>query len=146
MSGPPDRSGDFVWAAFPERENPARPGPRHVGYIVALTGSASVNAVILAYTTSQPWRGPNPLGVHGFDAEAAAGMGQSRPFTLDLRRVAFVPITVNWFPDLTTANRGIVGRAPERVRMALELAVKELFRRSPELVERLGPLWPSPGR
>ena len=141
MSGAPYRSGDFVWSAFPERENPAQPGPRHVGYVAAITSSVRVNAVVLAYTTSQPWIGPAPVGVYGFDRDAAAAMGQSRPFTLDLRRMAFVPVTTDWFPDLTATDHGIVGRAPERLRAELERAATELFRRSPEVVERLGPLW-----
>jgi hypothetical protein len=144
LSDPPYRSGDFVWAAFPERENPARPGPRHIAYAVAITSGTSVNAVIVAYTTSQPWSGPRPPGVYGFGRGAAAEMGQARPFTLDLRRMAFVPMTVAWFPDLAAGTHGIVGRAPERLRLELELAAKELFRRSPEIVERLGPLWPTP--
>ncbi len=143
MSDPPFRSGDFVWSAFPERENPARPGPRHVGYVALTTSSERVDAAFLAYTASQPWTGgPRPPGVYAFNRETAASMGQSRSFTLDLRRMAAVPITAEWFPELNTPGRGIVGRAPERHRVAFEAATKELFRRHPENIERLVPLRP----
>jgi hypothetical protein len=83
-----------------------------------------------------------PPGLYSFGREAAASMGQSRPFTLDLRHLAAIPITVEWFPNLNTQNHGTIGRAPERLRNELEAAIKELFRRHPENIERLGPLWP----
>jgi hypothetical protein len=142
LNGPPYRAGHFVWSAFPERENPARPGPRHIGYVALTTGSERFHAVFLAYTTSRPWTGPKPLGLYTFDRDSAAAMGQPRAFTLDLRRMAAVPVTTEWFPDLNTPDHGIVGRAPEWRRVELEDTAKMLFRRSPEIVERLGPLWP----
>jgi hypothetical protein len=98
--------------------------------------------VFLAYTTSQPWSGPKPPGIYAYDRDAAAKMGHDRPFTLDLRRLAAVPVTAEWFPDLTAPHRGVVGQAPEQVRMELEAATKDLFRRRPEIIERLGSLWP----
>jgi hypothetical protein len=138
----PYRSGDFVWSNYPQRENPARPGPRHVGYVALSTGSYSDGTVWLAFTTSQPWNGPKPFGVYSVDRGTAAAMGQSRPFTLDLRRIANVPVTSEWFPDLDAPAHGIVGRAPERLRLAYEAALTELARRRPENIERLGPLTP----
>jgi hypothetical protein len=146
---PPFRSGDFVWSNFPERENPARPGGRHIAYTLAVTGVASAGgatqsmfALFAAYATSQPWTaGTKPPGVYEFSQDAAAAMGQSRPFTVDLRRVAAIPITSEWFPELDTPHRGIVGRAPEQLRMRFEEAAKSLFRRG--IVEQLGPLWPN---
>jgi hypothetical protein len=73
-------------------------------------------------------------------------MGQSRPFTLDLRRIAPLPVTEEWFPDLDTPDHGILGRAPEKLRLLYEAALTELARRRPENIERLGPLSPRPGR
>jgi hypothetical protein len=144
LSDAPYHSGDFIWCAFPARENPAHPGPRHIGYVAISTSTKDLgSAAFVSYTTSQPWTGGRkPAGVHEFGREAAAAMGQSRPFTLDLRRMAAVPITTEWFPDLNTPHRGIVGRAHERLRVELEAAAKDLFRRRPEIIERLGPLWP----
>ena len=94
------------------------------------------------YTTSQPWTGQRPFGLYTFDHDAAAEMGQSRPFTLDLRRMAAVPVTVRWFPDLNGPTHGKVGQANENLRVMLETAIKQLFSRHPGNVERLGPLWP----
>lgn len=143
LSEPPYRAGDFVWCAFPERENPARPGPRHIGYVALATSTERGDAALLAYTTSQPWIGRRrPPGIREFDRETAAGMGHGRAFVLDLRRMAALPVTAVWFPDLHTEDRGIVGRAPERLRVELETAATDLFRRRPEVIERLGPLWP----
>ena len=73
-------------------------------------------------------------------------MGQPKAFTLDLRRVAAVPVTLEWFPELDTANHGIIGRAPEHQRVAYEIALTELARRHPENIERLGPASPRPRR
>jgi hypothetical protein len=87
------------------------------------TNSSPANAVFLAYTTSQPWTGPRPFGLYAFDREAA------------------VPVTVEWFPNLNTASHGTIGRAPEKLRIILESAAKQLFSRRPENIERLGPLW-----
>ena len=146
MTEPPFRPGDFVWSAYPERENPARPGLRHIGYVTAVTGSLSVNAVFLAYTTSQLWHDPKPFGLTAFNRDEAAGMGQSRPFTLDLRRLAAVWATPEWFPDIGTPSCGVVGRAPQRLRVQIEATAKDLLRRHPDLIERLGPLWPGSRR
>ncbi len=114
MTDTPYCTGDFVWSNFPERENPARPGPCHIGYVALSTTSDQLNAVVLAYTTSQPWTGPKPPGLFSFNRDMAIIMGQARAFTLDLRRLAIVPVTVEWFSDLPSPDHGVVGRAPER--------------------------------
>ncbi len=142
MSLNPYRTGDFVWSNYPQSENPARPGPRHVGYVALSTSTDIDDLVWLAFTTSQPWTGTRPPGVYSVGRAAAEGMGQSRPFTLDLRRVANVPVTAEWFPELGTPGHGIVGRAPERLRLVYEAALTELARRHPENIERLGLLTP----
>ena len=142
----PYRSGDFVWSHFPQRENPARPGPRHVAYVVLSTSTAPGSTILVAFTTSQPWIGPRPSGLLSIDLETAAGMGQSRPFTLDLRRIAPLPVTEDWFPDLQASNHGVFGKAPERLRIMFEATLTELARRRPETIEHLGPISPRPGR
>jgi hypothetical protein len=73
-------------------------------------------------------------------------MGHSRPFTLNLRRLATVPVVAAWFPDLDTPDHGIIGRAPEKLRLEYEAALTELARRHPENIERLGPSAPRPRR
>jgi len=68
-------------------------------------------------------------------------MGQS-PFTLDLRRLAWVPLTEDWFPDLNKLDHGILGCASEERILGLEAAIRTLFTRRREIVEQLGPLRP----
>ncbi len=145
MIAPPFQAGDFVWSAFPERENPARPGPLHLAYTLAVSGVAggSLLSALCAYTTSQPWPGGAiPLGVRAFDRQEAAGLGQARPFVMDLRRLAFVPIAPAWFPQLDTPGAGIQGHATKALQRSLMQTTTELLIRRSELVERLGPLWP----
>ena len=130
-------------APNPERENPTRPGPLHIGCVAAGTGGVSGGTVFLAYTTSQLWTANvKPLGLYTFDRAEAATMGQPRPFTLDLRRLAIVPATIEWFPQIETPSRGVVGRATQQLREMLEAVAKDILRRRPDIIERLGPLWP----
>jgi hypothetical protein len=134
----PFRAGQFVWTAYPESEDPLSPGPEHIGYIFMVSAASEG---FVAYTTSRPWFGEKPSGIHVFDQAAAAEMGQDKAFVLDLRRIALLPLTVRWFPRLNTPGHGIVGQAPEKIREELETAAREIFRRRPEIVERLGPGW-----
>jgi hypothetical protein len=130
---------------------PALPGPRHLGYVIDVFAMGSQGAVheysaLIAYTTSQPWNSPVcPPGVFLFDAAAAAGFGQHRAFVLDLRRLAFIPVTVAWFPWLDTLE-GIQGRATQHWQRQFKQATEDLLLRRAEIIERLGPLWPKTGR
>ena len=49
--------GDFVWSNYSKREDLARPGPRHIGYVALSTGSVSAGLVVLV-STPQPGHGP----------------------------------------------------------------------------------------
>ena len=142
---PPYKRGDFVWCNYPQHENSVAPGPRHVGYVaIATEGSirGSDYAAILAYTSSQTWSGPTPPGVRRFSRDEAQTVGQQRPFHIDLRRSAFVPITAEWFPRLNEADRGVIGRAPQKLVKELEATLRRIYEHSPQNIERLGPLWP----
>ncbi len=145
MTAPPVHAGDFVWCAFPERENPARPGPVHLAYILAVSVATGTNqvSVLAAYTTSQIWPSSSlPLGVRVFDPHEAAALGQARPFVMDLRRLAYLPLKSAWFPQIDQPGSGIKGRAPKALQRQLIQITAELLDRHKELVERLGPLWP----
>jgi hypothetical protein len=138
------QAGDFAWCAFPERENPARPGPEHIGYVLAVTTTQPAT-VLIAYTTSRPWPYQAiPPGIVTFDLQAAQTMGQTRPFVMDLRRLAAIPLTPAWFPRLGQPSGGIVGTMPKPLQRRYSQAVEALFTRHPENIERLGPLWPPP--
>ena len=93
LSGEPPQPGDFVRTAFPQHENPARPAPRHIGYVVATVADAVGRMAFVAYTTSRLWDGPLPPWVRTFDRMRAAPLGQSRPFVLDARRLAALHIS-----------------------------------------------------
>lgn len=139
-----------MWCAFPERENPVQPSPsRHLAYTLAVSsvGGGTQLSALAAYTTSRPWPYPTvPLGVRIFDQAAAAQVGQHRAFLIDLRRLAYVPITQSWFPRLDELGRGIQGRASKQLQRECWQTADDLLRRHGELVERLGPLWPRGGR
>jgi hypothetical protein len=147
----PFREDDFVWCAFPEHENPAQPGPLHLGYTLAASSAvppvSPMPSALITYTTSRPWPPdmPLPLGVQAFNREAATRYGQSRAFVMDLRRIAFVPTTPAWFPRIEQPGHGIQGHAPKAEQRRFRQLANELAIRHSELVERLGPLWPRGG-
>nr|WP_294545952.1 hypothetical protein [uncultured Rhodopila sp.] len=142
MTDIPYRSGDFVWCAFPQRENPARPGPMHLTYVLATTGRASVLAAYktsrLSTETAAPARGR-----FKFSRDQALELGQQRAFELNLQRLAFVPMTAVWFPGLNQPDKGIQSHAPKRLQQQIWQAAEVILTRHDELVERLGPLWPT---
>ena len=145
MTRPALQHGDFVWCAFPEREAPLRPGPLHVAYTLAVAAVGGGHGVMVAYTTSQPWSGALPQGVVAFDGAEAAGLGQTRAFVLDLRRLAYLPLTAGWFPRVGEDGAGVLGRAPKALRDRVGAMAADLARRRPETLSRGGPLWRPPG-
>ena len=130
-----------MWCAFPEREVPLRPGPLHVAYTLAVAAVSGSYGVMAAYTTSQPWSGALPQGVIAFDSAEAANLGQARAFVLDLRRLAYLPLTAAWFPRVGEDGAGVLGRAPNVLRDRVNVMVTELAKRRPESLSRSGPLW-----
>jgi hypothetical protein len=133
----------FVWTMFPfgPPTRPNIPGPvRHIAYVLARRGDGVALQLLLAYTSSGPWRGTVqrlPVGVLEFDEVAARALNQ-RPFHIDLRCLARVPPTDAWFPDLATPSRGIVAVAGARVRDCILKAAELLAARSPRLIEVRG--------
>jgi hypothetical protein len=101
-------------------------------------------AAFVAYTTSQIQPDPLPQSVIRFDAPLAAEMGHAKPFLLNVGRIAAIPINSAYFPYLDQPGRGVIGRAPKSVQTAIQEAAKDILTRRPEVVERLGPLWPKP--
>jgi hypothetical protein len=128
--------GAFVKTPFPTSERPRRPGPLHICYCLAV----SRPIVIVAYSSSQSWPSATPLphGVRIFGTSEAARLSQ-RPFVLYLNRLARLPLTPQWFPELETISQGVVAVAPTVLRDQLLKTMTELARRRRELVQRLGP-------
>ena len=117
------------------------PGPLHVAYTLAVAAVGGGYGVMTAYTTSQTWAGALPHGVIAFDSAEAAGLGQTRAFVLDLRRLAYLPLTVAWFPRVREEGAGVLGRAPKVLRDRVNATATELAKRRPETLSRSGPLW-----
>ena len=111
---------------FPNREQPNRPGPKpRVGYVYAITPSGQ-GAAALLYTTTVLWSDPNvPLGVIAVDRRHAAALGQ-KPFTIDARTAAVLPVTTEYFPQLSHADHGIRGQAPIQLTRRIEAVMREL--------------------
>ena len=127
--------GAFVKTLFPTRENPKHAGPLHIGYCLAVAPPQA----LIAYTSSQRWPSatPTPFGVRVFNAQEALALSQ-RPFVLHLNRLARLPLTKDWFPELQRPSRGIIAIAPARLRDELLDIVEELLRRREHLVQKLG--------
>lgn len=144
MSASPIQDGSFVWTKFPfgPPDRPDLPGPvRHIAYVLATNSKPRVPILLLAYTSSGPWRGRSdalPAGVIEFDATVARAVGQS-PFHLDLRCLAQVPLVPAWFPDLETPGHGVVGIAPARLRSRIDTTLSGLVARNRDLIEIRGP-------
>lgn len=96
--------------------------------------------LLLAYTSSGPWRGAapgTPLGVIEFDAAAALEVNQ-RPFHLDLRCLARVLMAKRWFPRIEHPDRGVVAVAGPALRDRIFRSAGALAARSPQLIEIRG--------
>jgi hypothetical protein len=97
--------------------------------------------LLLAYTSSGPWRGAAPrlpLGVIEFEDAAARAVGQ-KPFHIDLRCLAQVPLADRWFPDLNCTGFGILGTVGARLRARIDVMLSDLVTRNRDLIEMRGP-------
>lgn len=141
MTEPPYLPGHFVWCNFPFSESPTSPGPRrHIGYILDIVGRRDrlyVAAALYTTTSSWPSGAPLPLGVIPVRDPKAAQMGQ-KPFVIDARRIALMPINSTFFPDLHRPEKGIQGTATETLKRQIEATMVRLVKR-PELLQILGP-------
>jgi hypothetical protein len=128
--------GAFVKTLFPTSERPRRPGLLHICYCLAVTRPI----VLMAYSSSQPWPAATPLppGVRIFEAAEAARLNQ-RPFVLYLNRLARLPLTPEWFPELSEPSQGVVAVAPAVLRDQLLKTMMELMQRRRDLIQKLGP-------
>lgn len=136
--------GSFVWTLFPfgPPDPPDRPGPvRHIAFVLAVDTKPATPQLLLAYTSSGTWRGSAdtvPQGVINFSEADAKAVGQ-RPFHMDLRCLARVPLTAAWFPDLAQPGHGVVGVAGARLQARIEKLLQELVMRNRGLIEMRGP-------
>lgn len=136
--------GSFVWTLFPfgPPDPPDRPGPvRRIAFVLAIDTKPSIPQLLLAYTSSGTWRGSAdavPQGVINFSEADAKAVGQ-KPFHMDLRCLAQVPLTSAWFPDLAQPGNGVVGVAAARLQARIEKMLQELVMRNRDLIQMRGP-------
>lgn len=141
--GPAIAEGAFVLTNFPfgPPNHPDRPGPvPHIAYCLGVQTTRRGPELILAYTSSGPWRPPGqtlPVGVIEFDRSAAAVLNQ-KPFHLDLRVLARVPPHSSWLPRLNSPNAGIIAWADRALRDRINDAAEQLARRHPEVIQIRG--------
>jgi hypothetical protein len=129
---------------FPFSEAPEAPGPRkHVAYIVDIVQRGNQAYVAAAlYTTTSPRSSPLPIGVIAIRDTNARKLNQ-RDFFIDARRIAYMPISTAFFPDLHHPGRGIQGEATKELHNKIETTLVKALKR-PELLELLGPERPVP--
>jgi len=137
------REGAFVLTNFPfgPLNRPDQPGPgQHIAYCLGVQITRAGLELILAYTSSGPWRPPGrtiPVGVIEFDHTTAKLLNQ-KPFHLDLRVLARVPPQPAWLPRLDAPDRGIIAWADRALRDRINAAAEHLARRRPDVIQIRG--------
>jgi hypothetical protein len=121
------RRGDYVLCNFPFRES-VGPGPSPHVVLCAATGrQGDVRFAIVFYTTSQTdYQGARRPRQYLFvSQEKAIELGQKTAFHVDASRIARLPLTREYFPELAGSSIFVHGRDPELVTRAEE-RLKEL--------------------
>jgi len=127
------RRGDYVLCNFPFRES-SGPGPSPHIVLCAATGRAgNARFAIVFYTTSQTdYPGlQRPRHYLLVNKARAVELGQKAAFVVDASRIARLPITSDYFPEMTgdaIAVRGndadFVAKVEERLRELIASGIK----------------------
>lgn len=122
------RRGDYVLCNFPFRE--ARgPGPSSHIALCAATGCQGDTAfAIVFYTTSRTaYQGARRPRQYLFVSQARAmELGQKTAFQVDASRIARLPLTAEYFPEMVGNGFPVRGRDPELV-TKVEERLRELI-------------------
>ncbi len=111
------RRGDYVLCYFPFREFRG-PGPSPRIVLCAATGrQGDTSFAIVFYTTSQTeYQGDRRPRQYLFVSRASAiGLGQKAAFQVDASRIARLPLTTDYFPEMVGHAIPARGRDPELV-------------------------------
>ncbi len=111
------RRGDYVLCNFPFRES-AGPGPSPHVVLCAATGRAgNANFAVVFYTTSQTdYQGVRRPRQYLFVDKARGGeLGQRTAFHIDASRIARLPLTPDYFPEMAGETIPIRGCDPDLV-------------------------------
>ena len=111
------RRGDYVLCNFPFRESRG-PGPSP--HIVLCAGTGRQGGAVFAivfYTTSQTdYQGTRRPRQYLFVRHARAmELGQKAAFQIDASRIARLPLTADYFPEMAGNAIAVHGRDPELV-------------------------------
>jgi hypothetical protein len=138
------RRGDFVLCNFPFREA-AGPGPSPHIVLCAATGRANdTTFAIVFYTSTQTdYHGAKRPRQYIFvDSTSAARFGQNKAFHIDASRIARLPLTAQYFPELDRNTTPVKGRDADLV-LKVEERLKELIATGFE-VKRMDATRPKP--
>lgn len=122
------RRGDYVLCNFPFREAEG-PGPSpHVVLCVATGREGNANFAIVFYTTTRTdYQGAQRPRQYLFVSKAKAlELGQKSAFQVDASRIARLPLTTDYFPEMTGITVPVRGHDPELV-ARVEARLKELI-------------------
>jgi len=111
------RRGDDVLCNFPFRESRG-PGPSPHVVLCAATGRAgNASFAIVFYTTSQSdYHGARRPRQYLFVSKARAmELGQKTAFQVDASRIARLPLTPDYFPEMTGNSIPVRGHDPDFV-------------------------------
>src|SRR5947209_8462761 len=122
------RRGDYVLCNFPFRES-SGPGPSPHLVLCAATGrKADIEFAIVFYTTSQTnYQGARRPRQYLFvNTPKAVALGQKTEFHVDASRVARLPLTPDYFPEMTGSRIPAYGRDPDFIAV-VEERLRELI-------------------
>lgn len=111
------RRGDYVLCNFPFREL-AGPGPSPHVVLCAATGrQGDANFAIVFYTTSQTdYQGARRPRQYLFvNKTRAIELGQKAAFHVDASRIARLPLTTDYFPEMAGNAIPVRGHDPDLV-------------------------------
>jgi hypothetical protein len=128
------RRGDYVLCNFPFREV-SGPGPSRHFVLCAATGrqNDAIFAIVF-YTTSQTdYQGSRRPRQYLFvNKTRALELGQKSAFQIDASRVARLPLTTDYFPEMAGNTIPVHGRDPDLVTKAEE-RLRELIASGSEI-------------
>jgi hypothetical protein len=111
------QAGDYVRCNFPFRKA-SGPGPSpHIVFCLATGRIRDKQFAIVVYTTSRvAFEGNRRPRQHLLvDASQAAALGQATSFHVDVSRVARLPLSPDYFPDMRDGVIPTFGRDPSFV-------------------------------
>jgi hypothetical protein len=122
------RRGDYVLCNFPFRES-GGPGPSPHVVLCAATGrEGDASFAIVFYTTSQiDYPGTRrPRQYLLVDHARAIELGQKTAFQVDASRIARLPLTPDYFPEMAGTTIPVRGQSPDLV-LKVEERLQELI-------------------